>query len=376
MVKTKLLMLTAVAGMGMLAACSADETVEDNPGLEISFAPSINKVTRAADVTSTNLQTYGFNVTAMKEGTETVYFSNVDYLWNGSDAYGSVDKYYWPATERLDFYAYAMATDAASQVTKDSYKSFTVTPVGDWNKQVDLVFASTKSKAKADGENGVVLNFRHTGAKIKVKVKNTSKTLRFDVTGWKVGFLSPTAKFTFDGTATDDHTSSTTGTHTLSMASWSDHAGRSLGTEYVSEFTQLQIPAYDGTDNHEQDLAGEMILLPQVTPALTAYASATTGAKVTNPYIALKMVIRNNDADGTVIASAGGDTPVWATWPLPTTQWEPGKVYTYFVDLSGGGYYPDNQNTDPGLDPLLTEVKFVSVQVDDWADGGSHDVRD
>lgn len=375
MVKTKLLMLTAVAGMGMLAACNADETVEDNPGLEISFAPSINKVTRAADVTSTNLQTYGFNVTAMKEGTETVYFSNVDYLWNGSDAYGSVDKYYWPATERLDFYAYAMATDAAL-VTKDSYKSFTVTPSTDWNKQVDLVFASTKSKAKADGENGVVLNFRHTGAKIKVKVKNTSKTLKFDVTGWKVGYLSPTAKFTFDGTATDDHTSATTGTHTLSMGSWSNHAGQSIDTEYVSEFTLQQIPAATTTDNHEQDLAGEMILLPQVTPALTAYASASTGAKVSNPYIALKMVIRNNDADGTVVASAGGNTPVWATWPLPTTQWEPGKVYTYFVDLSGGGYYPDNQDTDPDLDPLLTEVKFVSVQVDDWADGGSHDVRD
>jgi hypothetical protein len=365
--------------MGMLAACSADETVEDNPGLEISFAPSINKVTRAADVTSANLPSYGFNVTAMKQvagGSETTYFSGVDYKWNGN-AYGSVDKYYWPATDKLNFYAYAMATDAASQVTKIDYKSFKVEPDADWNKQVDLVFASTKDKVKADSENGVVLNFRHTGAKIKVKVKNTSKTLRFDVTGWKVGFLSPTATFTFDGTATDDdHTSATTATHTLSMDSWSNHAGRSLGTEYVSEFTLPQIPAYDGTDNHEQYLAGEMILLPQETPALTAYANATVGADVTNPYIALKMVIRNNDADGTVVASAGGDTPVWATWPLPTTKWEPGKVYTYLVDLSGGGYYPNNQDSDPDLDPLLTEVKFVSVTVDDWNDGGTHDVKD
>ena len=379
MVKTKLLMLTAVAGMGMLAACSADETVEDNPGLEISFAPSINKVTRAADVTSDNLKTNGFNVTAMKQvvgGSETTYFSGVDYIWNGINAYGSVDKYYWPATDKLNFYAYAMATDAASQVTKIDYKSFTVTPDADWNKQVDLVFASTKDKVKADGENGVVLNFRHTGAKIKVKVKNTSKTLKFDVTGWKVGYLSSTAKFTFDGTATVDHTSAATGTHTLSMGSWSDYAGRSIDTKYVSEFTELKIPVATATDNHEQDLAGEMILLPQVTPALTAYASASTGAKVTNPYIALKMVIRNNDADGTVIASAGGDTPVWATWPLPTDKWEPGKVYTYFVDLSGGGYYPDNQDTDPDLDPLLTEVKFVDVQVDDWTDGGTHNVTD
>lgn len=379
MVKTKLLMLTAVAGMGMLAACSADETVEDNPGLEISFAPGINKGTRAADVTSANLSSYGFNVTAMKQvtGGETTYFSDVKYIWDPmANVYGSIDKYYWPAADKLNFYAYAMATDAASQVTKIDYKSFEVTPSKEWNKQVDLVFASTKDKVKADGENGVELNFRHTGAKIKVKVKNSSKTLKFDVTGWKVGYLSPTATFTFDGTATDQHTSATTGTHTLSMASWSNHAGQSIDTEYVSEFTELKIPAATATDKHEQDLAGEMILLPQVTDKLTAYASATTGAKVTKPYIALKMVIRNNDADGTVIASAGGDTPVWATWPLPTTQWEPGKVYTYFVDLSGGGYYPDNQDTDIDLDPLLTEVKFVDVQVDDWADGGTHDVKD
>ena len=370
MVKTKLLMLTAVAGMGMLAACSADETVEDNPGLEISFAPSINKVTRAADVTSTNLQTYGFNVTAMKQvagGSEKTYFSGVDYTWNGN-AYGSVDKYYWPANDKLNFYAYAMATDAASQVTKIDYKSFTVTPSTDWNKQVDLVFASTKDKVKADGENGVVLNFRHTGAKIQVQVKNTSNTLKFDVEGWKVGFLSESAKFTFPNTENTD----VKGAATLSKDYWSDHTTRSIGTEYKSEFATKNIAAGAST---VEDLPGQMIMLPQETPTLTAYTSAAAGANVNNPYIALKMVIRNNDSDGTIIASEVGGGAIWATWPLPTTEWLPGKVYTYIVDLSGGGYYPGNKpGTTPDLDPLLTEIKFVSVTVDDWVEDGPYNV--
>jgi hypothetical protein len=50
-------------------------------------------------------------------------------------------------------------------------------------------------------------------------------------------------------------------------------------------------------------------------------------------------------------------------------------VYTYLVDLSGGGYYPGNKpGTDPDLDPLLTEIKFISVSVDDWDNGGSYNV--
>lgn len=365
MVKTKLLMLTAVAGM--LVACSADETVENNPGLEISFAPSINKVTRAADVNSDNLQTYGFNVTAIKNADGKVYFSNVDFKWNGN-AYGSTNKYYWPATEALDFYAYSLNPAASSQVTKTDHLTFGVTPSTDWEKQVDLVFAATQDKVKADGENGIVLNFRHTGAKILVKVKNSSSTLKFDVEGWKVGFLSESAKFTFLSTGNTDGK----GTATLPKNYWSEYATRSIDTEYKSEFGTKNIAA-GASDLVE--LPGQMIMLPQETPKMTAYISDADNAKVNSSYIALKMIIRNNDTEGTIIASENGGGAIWATWPLPTTEWLPGKVYTYLVDLSGGGYYPGNKpGTDPKLDPLLTEIKFINVTVDDWVEDGPHNV--
>ena len=367
MVKTKLLMLTAVAGMGMLAACSADETVEDNPGLEISFAPGINKGTRAADVTVDSLQRYGFNVTSIKNANDVVYFKNVGFEWNGS-AYGSAIKYYWPATEALDFYAYSTTSAASSQVKKIDYNSFGVTPSTDWKNQVDLVFAATRNKVKTDGENGIVLNFRHTGAKIQVKVKNSSKTLKFDVEGWKVGFLSDSARFTFPRTENTDGQ----GTATLLKDYWTAHKDRSIATEYKSEFATKHIAVNVST---LEDLPGQMIMLPQTTPTMTAYTSAADGANVNNPYIALKMIIRNNDSDGTIVASEVGGGAIWATWPLPTAEWLPGKVYTYIVDLSGGGYYPGNKpGTTPDLDPLLTEIKFISVSVDDWEDGGSHNV--
>lgn len=366
MVKTKLLMLTAVAGMGMLAACNADETVEDNPGLEISFAPGINKGTRAADVTVDSLQKYGFNVTSIKKN-DVVYFKDVDFEFNGS-AYGSRIKYYWPATEALDFYAYSTTSAARSQVKKIDYNSFGVTPSTDWKNQVDLVFAATRDKVKADGENGIVLNFRHTGAKIRVKVMNSSSTLKFDVEGWKVGFLSDSARFTFPRTENTD----VKGAATLLKDYWTAHKDRSINTEYKSEFAKMDIAAGAST---LVELPGQMIMLPQQTPLMDAYTSAADGANVNNPYIALKMIIRNNDTDGTVIASADGGGAIWATWPLPTREWQPGKVYTYLVDLSGGGYYPGNKpGTTPDLDPLLTEIKFINVSVDDWEDGGEYNV--
>ena len=54
-------------------------------------------------------------------------------------------------------------------------------------------------------------------------------------------------------------------------------------------------------------------------------------------------------------------------------NWEPGKKYTYTVDLAGGGYFEENQDettVDADLDPILdgAVIKFVSVTVDDWVD--------
>ena len=48
------------------------------------------------------------------------------------------------------------------------------------------------------------------------------------------------------------------------------------------------------------------------------------------------------------------------------------------MDLAGGGYYEDNEDIDdpddPTLDPLLKDavIKFVSVTVDEWVDGGEY----
>lgn len=353
-----------------LAACSNDDTITVNQGIEeantINFRTFVEGVTRAssvAEVTTANLNT--FTVNAMNAGTTTSYFSNAVYTKGSDNSFTCTAKYYWPATESLDFYAYAPAGN--SQVTYTDYKTFTVTPTAgeDPANQVDLVYAATKGKNKANDAAGVVLNFRHTGAKILCKVQNSSSSLKFGVDGWKVGYLSPSGTFTFADANTDGQNTGT-GT-TLTAAQWGNLAAASVATEYSSTFTKVDIAASASA----KPLDGEMILIPQTLTAATDYDATTENAKLNGSFIAVKLYILNND-NSNLVAGGGttaAPTTIWAVWPIGGYSWEPGKKYTYTIDLAQGGYFEQNNNDgDDDLDPILegSEIKFVSVTVDDW----------
>ena len=355
--KKRLFFLPMVAIM--MAACSSNETIEvnENKGDLISFRPIVKGVTRAADVNTDNLAS--FVVNAKKSGEETSYFDNGVFNKSGS-VFVSESKYYWPASGSLDFYAYSPSGN--SQVNYSGYKTFTVTPSTTIADQVDFVFAATKDKSKEDcGASGVTLNFRHTGAKIACNVKNSSTTLKFDVYGWKVGYICPAATFTFSDANTDGNNDGS-GT-TLTLGQWDSRTAASIDTEYESTFSVNQIGQSGATS-----LDGEMILIPQAITAASGYASASAGSNLNGTYIAVKLKIRNNDSAGTIIADDGADGAFWAIWPIGGYNWEPGKKYTYTIDLAGGGYYETNQDADADLDPILegAEIKFVSVSVDGW----------
>lgn len=361
----KFLFFAAIAAIS-LASCSNDETIASQATSEsntISFRPLVNGVTRAADITETTLQSSGFTVTAVNNGSnpETQYFYGVSFTWNDA-AYTSATKYYWPETGSLDFYAYAPAGNSqVTYPTSPNYKTFTVTPSTTVSEQVDLVYANTNNKSKATSASGVALNFRHTESKIAIKVKNTSADLKFEVTGWKVGYLSASGTFTYSASNTDTKNSSQL------TSGWGSLATASASTTYSNTFSSQTIAASTST---ETTITGstEMILIPQSQTAATAYANSGSPAandNVNGSYIAVQMTIKSNANDATVVSNG------WAIWPVAFT-WAPGKKYTYIVDLAGGGYSETNADSDAELDPILsgTEIKFVSVTVDDWAAGG------
>lgn len=383
----------ALAGM-LLASCSneMEEVFDTSQGNEISFRPFVEAMTRAADITAANLTS--FNVTAFPTGTATTaYMDNVTYT-NNSGTYTSDTKYFWPASN-LDFYAYA-PTDGApatlattntsgNQISRTAYNVFTITPSSTLTEQADLVFANTNDKGKDDSSAGAIaLNFRHAGAKIVLKVKNSQPNLKLEVSGFKIVNVDGEATFTYNKVADG----STEGSGMLKVADWTNNADAQNSSYSTGSFTAANaIPASQNAAmflNHaenspsttyiDEDLS--MILIPQTTSAATAYSAAASKAPVTTgSYIAVKMVIKNN-SDGTVIADAtGSDTyssqtyDKWAMWPV-AFNWEPGKKYTYTIDLGDGGYWEINNDADTDLDPILenAEIKFVSVTVDGWFD--------
>ena len=367
--KKRLFFLPMVAIM--MAACSSNETIEvnENKGDLISFRPIVKGVTRAADA---DLSSDGksFNVEAFNTGTATSpYFSNVTFT-NSGGTFTSATKYYWP-TNNLDFYAYSPTT--SGQFVKTDYKTFTITPSATVSEQVDFIYANTNNKGKGSTGEVTTLNFRHAGAKIVVKVKNSAPNLKFEISGWKLGYLDNSATFTYGDANTDTQDGAQ-----LAFTDWSGNSDRSAANTYSTEFTKNDIAASQstakflasaGSPSESIDEGLNMILIPQTLTAATAYASAATDAKPNGSYIALKMVIKNNTTAGETVADATGDDK-WAIWPIGGYNWEPGKKYTYTIDLAGGGYYETNQNSDVDLDPILegAEIKFATVTVDGWTD--------
>ena len=368
--KKRLFFLPMVAIM--MAACSSNETIEvnENKGDLISFRPIVKGVTRAADADLTSDAT-SFNVEAFNTGTATSpYFSNVTFT-NSGGTFTSATKYYWP-TNNLDFYAYSPTT--SDQVAKTDFKTFTITPSTTVSEQVDFIYANTNDKGKGSTGEVTTLNFRHAGAKIAVKVKNSAPNLKFEISGWKLGFLDNTATFTYKDANTDTQDGAQ-----LAFLDWSENSTQSADNTYSTTFTANPIIASQstakflasaGTPSESIDEDLNMILIPQTLTAATAYASAATDAKPNGSYIALKMVIKNNTTAGETVADATTDGK-WAMWPIGGYNWEPGKKYTYTIDLAGGGYYETNQEgTDGNLDAILegAEIKFASVSVDGWSD--------
>lgn len=383
-----------------LASCSRDVIVDENQTFndanEISFRAMEAPVRRAADQTATTLQASGkgFYVTAIHSVGSTTYFDNVQFKYNAG-TYFSDNKYYWPASGTLDFFAYAPATDGA-QLSRTDYKTFTVAPSATVADQVDLIYANTDGKSKTAtyttgtyGSLGVPLNFRHAGAKIVVKVKNNAdNNLKFEITGVKIVNVDGSATFTYndDPSTGDNNTDTNDGSVQLKSTDWSNNTDDQTVT-YSKTLTANTISAKQTTGQFlnaggtigTEDQSVNMILIPQSTPAAgSSYSAAAANSKYTGSYIALKMVIKNKDASETVIADASQDVSSdnnWAMWPVQFT-WVPGKKYTYTIDLANGGYWELNHDTDADLDPILenAEIKFVDVTVDDWSDAAGVDV--
>lgn len=371
----KKIFLFAVAALA-LAACSNDETVTVNQSDAISFRTNVAGNTRAALLTTGNLES--FSVIAKTNGTETTFFDWDTFTKGTDNYYVSTNKHYWPGSAALDFYAYSPVSPANGTLTPTDYKTFTVETASTAETQFDFIYAASKNKSKSTHSGGVNLNFRHACSQIVIKVVNSSANLKFNITDCKIANIKANGTFTAPIAYNDNSSHTETGTGTGASAStfsgtWSPISNSSTFTSTASKDVAAGATAsVYGNDDQA------FVLIPQAVTPATAYSAA--GGRSTDSYIALKMKIRNNDnlgddgtgtGDGTLIADATGDNQ-WAMWPIPSITWQPGYKYTYTIDLAGGGFKEtDDPTVNPGTlvpDPILAgaEIKFLTVTVDAW----------
>jgi len=393
-----------------LAACSNDEVVEVNQGDAISFRPVVSNVTRAANE-HFNAANDQFGVTAFHQGeTSSPYFDNVTFKGSGGPITftSQSNKYYWPSSVNLDFYAYApLSTEVggsgSAAVARSDYNSFTVTPGTDVPNQPDFVYAVTKDWGKAslqtgtatthkieNSVTGVTINFRHAESKVAIKLANTNDNLKITVGEVTIGNLRGSETFTWNG-VTDGTTETaaasantdgryTSGTLTYLNGTWTASSAQTSAYTVTME-SDASYNVLNGTtaakelysdDNNAPNY--DKILIPQALAVATAYAnsgSANVGDAFAGAYITVQIKIQNKATSDYIIGD--GSTFVTAMWPLTALTWLPGHKYTYTIDLAGGGYFTTNQDTNEDLDPILegAEIKFVTVKVDEWADGGA-----
>ena len=386
--KKRITFFAFAAALAFCYSCSNDETVASqatSESNEISFRPLMNNMTRATDAA---LGTTGsFKVTAFAAGntTGTPYIDEVTFT-GAAGTYTSGDKYYWPANNGLlDFYAWSPVSVSAGD---SNYDGFTITPSTTVSEQIDLIYAVTKGwgKTTKSGSNGVTINFRHAESKIKFKVSNSNPNLKITVGTVTIKNLRGTETFTWNG-VTDGNTSTaagsantdghyTTGTLTRLNGSWTETSAQtsyyttpamSNGANYnLLDGNTSARDLYDGSN--ETATSYDMILIPQTLKTATAYPSV--GGTFDSACLLVQLKIQNTD--GTYILGGANDY-ITAMWPLTALTWLPGHMYTYTIDLASGGYYETDQDSNVDLDPIFegAEIKFVTVTVDEWADGGA-----
>lgn len=391
-----------------LAACSNDDTITVNQGIEeantINFRALTSNMTRASDASFSAVGD-AFKVSAFTTGETSAaeaYFTNIVFSTTDGSTFKALNKYYWPNTKNLDFYAWAPSSLTASS---NNFDGIEVTPGTIIGSQPDFVYGVTKGwgtygTPTHDGKPGVTLNFRHAESKVVIKIKNSNEDLVFTVGNVSIGNLRGTETFTWngvtDGTTTTAAAAATTdgqytsgNTLTYLKGTWTAASAQTsaytvaMGTDDVDDVTEgtQARNVFSGEVAAARELTStaanhEMILIPQTLNEQTTYKGGDGADKANfiGAYITAELKIQQKSNDAYVAGAAG--TYVTAMWPLTEATWLPGHKYTYTVDLAGGGYFTTDQDDDAALDPILdgAEIKFVTVTVDEWGDGGNTNV--
>lgn len=342
--------LFAAVAAAMVASCATDE-VKEYKRDELNFYTSVENATRTEAITTDAFS--AFNVWGFHDGTTMMNKLTVTKQADGSWSYG--DKYFWPATGSVDFYALA-STDVGSHTLTNNItatapkftfggKLATTGAPSDYSMPAagcilpatmpDMLYATAIDEVRK--QTDVVMNFRHAISQVEFTVKNNS-TLGLEITfgnyiaikGVKYSgtYSLPTTK----ATSEDFEVAASHGSWSLNAAT-ADHVIATTGGT-VKSTPGLIYVLTSNTLQLEQNMCGNFVL-PQAGTV-----------KVVVP-----AVIKQN---GIVLFDDDMEFDL-------DVDWKEGYCYNYSLVL--------NDDTD-----LLWAIDFTAT-VDNIRNGGTDDIR-
>ncbi len=347
-------LFVAFAALALATSCSQEDlTSQSNlSNNEISINASMGLKSRATETTTANLSSIYVSAFISNQAN---YMSQVNYTKSENTWSTAAGTFFWPATETLNFYAYApeitTSTDNTGTVTidKDNQKVTDFTPyvksggTADAAKQVDFIYAKATGNATANATNGVTLTFKHALSQIIVQAKNSNSAYQVEVSGVKLGNVYGKGDFTFGTTSGD--------------ASWTTTSD-TKNTVYTTEWTTAT--TLNGTAGTMNDANVPFMLIPQqLVKGNNSKASAGS-------YLALKVKITMKSGDNTYDGQVYYEGYAYVGLD---TKWEMGKKYTYIVDFSKGAGQKEDGNNIFG-----NEIKIATVTVTDWTAETAKDV--
>lgn len=204
----KKILLTAVAALAIVG-CSQNEEIEKaGEKAEINFTTIVSKTTRVTPMVTKNFTTFmvnAYNTTGTDMGTgvalSTKFMTDVTASKSG-EAWG-IDKgpFYWPMTDKIQFFAYSPIGKVTSYAATTGYPSFSY-EIQDVDAQEDLLVAKLENATKTTDGDAVELKFAHILTQINFSAK-LEAGVTYTVTKIEISGVNNTGTFTYGaGSAT------------------------------------------------------------------------------------------------------------------------------------------------------------------------------
>ncbi len=198
----KKILLTAVAALAIVGCTQNEEIEKAGQKAEVNFTTIVSKTTRVTPMVTKDFDKFmvnAYNTAAVDMGTgvalSTKFMTDVTAS-KSEDAWG-IDKgpFYWPMTDKIQFFAYSPIGKVTSYAATTGYPSFSY-EIQDVDAQEDLLVAKLENATKTTAGDAVELKFAHILTQINFSAK-LEAGVTYTVTKIEISGVNNAGTFTY-----------------------------------------------------------------------------------------------------------------------------------------------------------------------------------